>query len=128
MSRTNPNEQPFELFQEAVRSGDATQLRQILSNHAELRPRINEPVFCFDLPAIGVAAGKNRESVDVLLEFGADINARSTWWAGGFGVLDLADPGMAPYLISRGAVVDIHSASRLGMLEKVREMVSASPD
>ena len=34
--------------------------------------------------------------VDVLLRHGADINRRSDWWAGSFGVLDMCDPAIAP--------------------------------
>lgn len=43
---------------------------------------------------------------DLLLQAGASINARSHWWAGGFGVLD-NDHGLAPFLIERGATVDV---------------------
>ena len=46
---------------------------------------------------------------------GANINARTQWWAGGFGVLDLAPLHLTEYLISRGAHIDIHAAARLGM-------------
>src|SRR5262245_20108133 len=113
MSSINLTDQPFELFQAAVRSGDAVELRRLLANHPEVRSRIDERAFSFDRPAICIAVGKNRESADVLLEYGADINARSAWWAGGFGVLDGTEPGMAQYLISRGARVDIHAASHL---------------
>lgn len=128
MNPTNLREQPFELFKGAVQSGDAAGLRRVLADHPEIRSRIDERVFSFDMPAIGIAPGKNRETVDVLLEYGADINARSTWWAGGFGVLDGTEPAMAQYLISRGARVDIHAASHLGMIERVRELVSVNPE
>src|SRR5262249_21376372 len=59
------------------------------------------------------------------LEAGANINERTRWWAGGFGVLDLADPKFCEYLISRGATVDIHAASRLGKIDRVRELLAA---
>src|SRR5262249_48940442 len=58
---------------------------------------------------------------------GADINARSSFWAGSFGVLDLCPPEWAPYLIGRGARLDINAAARLGMLDRVREMIAADP-
>ena len=48
------------------------------------------------------------------------------WWAGGFGVLILR-PELAEYLISRGATVDIHSAARLGMIDRVRELLAPDP-
>jgi hypothetical protein len=65
--------------------------------------------------------------VDVVLAAGANINARTRWWAGGFGVLDGADPALASYLIQRGAIVDAHAAARLGMLEELKRLVSNEP-
>jgi hypothetical protein len=58
--------------------------------------------------------------IEILLRASADINARTHWWAGGFGVLDDAarpdrDPGLAAFLIERGAIVDAHAAAKLGM-------------
>jgi len=44
---------------------------------------------------------------------GADVNARSQWWTGGFGRLHTADPELAAYAIERRAVVDVHAAARL---------------
>ena len=68
----------------------------------------------------------NREMIDALLEAGGDINTRSHWWAGGFGVLD-SEHGLTDFLIARGAVVNAHAAARLGRLDRLRELVSADP-
>jgi ankyrin repeat protein len=57
---------------------------------------------------------------------GANINERTRWWAGSFGVLDSANPELASYLISRGATVDIHAAARLGMIDRVRELIAGN--
>jgi ankyrin repeat protein len=65
--------------------------------------------------------------IDVLLDAGANVNERTRWWAGSFGVLDSAEGDLAQYLISRGAAIDIHSAARLGMIDRVREMLAADP-
>jgi hypothetical protein len=65
--------------------------------------------------------------LDVLHEAGADINAKSRWWAGGFGLLHGAAPDLAAYAIQRGAIVDIHAAARLGLFEKLRELIIADP-
>jgi hypothetical protein len=35
--------------------------------------------------------------LDVLLAFGADLNAKSRWWAGGFGLLHGANPDVVAY-------------------------------
>src|SRR5439155_7943916 len=68
-----------------------------------------------------------RKTIDVLLQAGANIHARSRSWAGGMGVLDECAPDLAAFLIERGAVVDAHAAARLGMSDKLRELVTADP-
>jgi len=65
--------------------------------------------------------------LEALLEAGADINARSKWWAGGFGLLDQASPEVAASAIKRGAVVTVHAAARLGMIDRVKELLEADP-
>ena len=52
--------------------------------------------------------------IDALVEAGADLNGKSTWWAGGFGVTHLTSPELAAYAVERGAELDIHAAARLG--------------
>lgn len=86
---------------------------------------INEPIGPFDSPAITQA--RSREMLDVLLDAGADINAKSRWWAGGFGLLHNATPALAAYAIQRGAIVDAHAAARLGLYERLRELITANP-
>ncbi|HVW86934.1 MAG TPA: ankyrin repeat domain-containing protein, partial [Bryobacteraceae bacterium] len=68
-----------------------------------------------------------RATVDVLLRAGADIRKRTEWWAGGFGVLDDCDPSLAGFLLERGALLDAHSASRMGMMPELRALVAADP-
>ena len=105
---------------------DATQVRELLAQHPELRTLVNEPdKDAFDAPA--VTRVRSRAMLDVLLGAGADINAKSKWWAGGFGLLHNADPELARYAIERGAHVDIHAAARLGLIDRVRELVAADP-
>jgi hypothetical protein len=94
-------------FVEAVEAQDAARVRTLLVNTPALGAHIDRPLFHFGGQAI-VAAKNNRPMVETLLEFGANINARSDWWAGGFGVLDGTDPEQAAWLIERGAIVDIH--------------------
>lgn len=113
-------------FVEAVNARDGAKVRTLLATAPTLRPHIDRPLFPFGAPAI-LAAKDDREMVDALLEFGADINARSDWWAGSFGVLDNTDPKQADWLIARGAIVDIHAAAGLGMIEKVREWLVSDP-
>lgn len=115
----------------AIKANDAKLVRDVVGRHPLLRERINEPLpeLSFDIPAIIAAVHKNnREMVEALLDAGANINERSHWWAGGFGVLDSARPEMAEYLIGRGATVDIHAAARLGKRERVLELLEEDPE
>lgn len=111
---------------DAVNARDAARVRTLLANTLALRQHLDRPLFPFGAQAI-VAAKDDREIVTTLLEFGANINVRSDWWAGGFGVLDGTDPAQAAWLIERGAIVDIHAAAGLGMLDEVREWLARDP-
>lgn len=113
-------------FVSAVKAQDAAKVRALLTNTPALRRHVDRPLFHFGSQAI-INAKNNREIVDTLLEFGANINARSDWWAGSFGVLDQTDPEQAAWLIERGAVVDIHAAAGLGMLDTVKEWLAKDP-
>src|SRR6266516_470115 len=108
-----------ELLVASVKANDTERARQCLERDSQLRSKLNEPMaeLTFGSLVLGPAVRwQNRAMIDLLLSAGADINARSHWWAGGFGVLD-DDRGLAPFLIERGALVDAHAAARLGMLE-----------
>lgn len=118
--------EPVAALTAAIKAGDAALVRDVLKRHPSLKAKINEPLpdYAFDTPAIVAAVQReSREMIDALLDVGADINERSRWWAGGFGVLDSASADLAEYLIARGAVVDIHAAARLGKIDRVRELL-----
>ncbi|GGA14558.1 hypothetical protein GCM10008018_69310 [Paenibacillus marchantiophytorum] len=123
------NEQKIvEQFKQAIMSNDTVAMSRCLNEHPFLAKQINEPWFAFDTPAIvAVAAKGNREAVDILLAHGADLQAKSSWWAGGFGVLHHDHHDLSRYLIERGAPVDIHAAAALGMLDTVKDMVEMNP-
>src|SRR5688572_21030163 len=109
----------------AFHADDAARMRDILGRHPVVRGMVNEPIGPFDSPAI--IRVRSREMVDVLLEAGADINGRSRWWAGGFGILDCAPLDVAEYAIERGAAVDVHAAARLGLLDTLRGLLAGDP-
>lgn len=113
-------------FARAVKSGDVAAARRMLELNPALRRHVNRPLFSFGQRPVS-AARDNLPMLDLLLQYGADINLKSDWWAGGFGVLDGIDPARADGLITRGAVVDIHAAAHLGRLERVKELVAQDP-
>jgi ankyrin repeat protein len=114
-----------EQFHRAVQHDDAARVRGLVNDHPELKAKIKDPLGPFDTPAIVNA--RSREMLDALLDAGADLNARSCWWAGGFGLLDWASPQLAAYAIDRGAIVNVHAAARLGMMDRLRELIALDP-
>ena len=101
--------EPMELLKQAFHADDAPWLHKLLARYPQFKALINEPIGPFDSPAITNV--RSREMLDVLLDAGANINAKSRWWAGGFGLLHNAEPDLAAYAIERGAVVDVHAAA-----------------
>jgi ankyrin repeat protein len=121
---------PVEALKAAVCDSDASRVAELLKKHPELRARIDDPLpnYGFGQHALFAAVQRSdRATIDVLLRAGADIRKRTEWWAGGFGVLDDCDPSLVDFLVERGAEVDAHAASRLGMMAKLRELVAANP-
>ena len=120
---------PAEQLAAALCASNFQRVARVLEEHPELRGQLNQPMVSYgELPAILAAVQRSdRNTIDVLLRAGAGINARGKSWAAGCGVLDECAPEMAAFLIERGAVIDVHSAARLGMFEKLRELVDADP-
>ena len=120
----------------AMSNGDAARVKTVLADNGELLEFIDEPWFAFDAPAIVFAASMvNRSLVEVLLDAGADINAKSSWWAGGTSALQHAagsmlayDRKLAEYLIERGATIDAHAAAGLDMIETLETLIRENPD
>lgn len=112
-------------FEDAIRNGDATTLRQLLAASSSLREKINSPMFSFGRRPINAAAA-HIPALDVLLEFGANINLRSDWEAGPFGVLDECPDDVARHLVSRGATLTAHAAARLGWFDELRGIVDGA--
>jgi len=122
---------PAEALKVAVCDSDAQRVRELLDSHRELRETIDEPLrdYGFGQHALFAAVQRSdRATIDVLLRAGADIRKRTDWWAGGFGVLDDCDHSLTDFLVERGARIDAHAASRLGMMQELSELVAADPD
>ncbi len=110
---------------DSIRADDIEGVRALLDGQPELRAKLDDPIGPFDSPAL--TSARSRAMVDVLLAAGADVNAKSQWWAGGFGFLHIVDLELAEYIVDRGAVVDVHAAARLGRLDRLREIIEVDP-
>ena len=121
---------------DAVNKGDANRVKSLLADNDALLAFIDAPWFAFDAPAVVFAASiVNRPLVEVLLDAGADIDAKSSWWAGGTSALQHAAGSMlgyntelAEYLIERGATVDAHAAAGLDRVETLEALIRENPD
>lgn len=125
-ARVEPTRSPEERMHDAFSHHDAAEVRMLFERYPELRKRINDPVFAFDSPAI-VAYAKDAAMVDVLLDFGADPNRRSDWWAGGFHALYSATGSAADRLMAAGAIPDACAAAHLDRPDLLDRMIADNP-
>jgi len=127
------NKKPFIT---AVQDGNIDIVRHLLAVDKTLCAHIDAPWFSFDAPAIVFAAASgNRDLIEVLLDAGANIDVKSSWWAGGTSALHHAAGAMlnynrelADYLIEQGATIDAHAAAGLDMSEKLAELIREDPE
>ena len=123
-------------FITAVENGDIEAVKSLLANDQILATQIDAPWFSYDAPGVVFAAMVgNRELIEVLHAAGADINVKSSWWAGGTSALQHAAGSMlsynrelAEYLIEQGASIDAHAAAGLDMYETLAELIHANPE
>lgn len=132
----NASHFPRTAYIEAVNKGDANRVKSLLAANEALLAYIDAPWFAFDAPAVVFAASiVNRPLVEVLLDAGADIDAKSAWWAGGTSALQHATGSMlgyntelAEYLIERGATIDAHAAAGLDRVDTLEALIRENPD
>jgi ankyrin repeat protein len=118
----------FDAMRRALGTNDASAVRELLERHEELRAAVNEPLFPFDSPAlVHVAPHADEALLDVLLEFGADPNQRSDWWAGGFHPLHSANDRAAARLIAAGAIPDACAAAHLDRPDLLARIIEDEP-
>jgi ankyrin repeat protein len=127
---SDPDE-PVDALVAAVNADDVDAVRQLLRDHPSLTRRLDDPLKGFHFGGTALLAARNRRNralVELLLDAGANINQKSHWWAGGFGILDDAmDAGWVDWLVSRGAVMDAYAAARHGRMDVLRQLVAADP-
>ncbi|HTQ08562.1 MAG TPA: ankyrin repeat domain-containing protein [Fimbriimonadaceae bacterium] len=111
----------------AIRAGDREGVGRALDANPSLIASYEAESF--GSPPIVVAARRDdRPTIDLLLSRGADLDARSDWWAGSFGALDLVGEETAKYLLAKGATLTAHAAARLGMEEALRDILAKNPE
>ncbi len=103
-------------FKQLVYAHDAEKLDELLSAHPMLRDTLDDPHFWFGSTAL-IIAKEHADVVDVLLKHGADIMAKSQWWAGDFHLLEGTSAQAAQQLIDRGAEITAHAAAEHGWLD-----------
>ncbi|MFI5257763.1 MAG: hypothetical protein ACHQRK_10940 [Gemmatimonadales bacterium] len=123
---TDETRPPEERMHDAFRRRDVAAIRWLFLDYPALRAHIDDPVAAFDSPAI-VAYANDPAIVEVLLEFGADPNRRSKWWAGGFHALHSATGAAADRLLAAGAVPDACAAAHLDRLDILRRLLLEDP-
>ncbi len=106
----------LEQFKGMVYARDAENLDALLTAKPALRETLDDPHFDFGSTAL-IIAKENIDVVDILLKHGADINAKSRWWAGDFHILEGASAEVAEQLIARGAEIGVHAAAEQGWLD-----------
>lgn len=112
-------------FMDAIRAGSMVEVEAMVwpdRRNAWLL-RATDPKSFGATGLLHAVNAENRPMVDLLLELGADIDQRSDWWAGSFGVLDGASDEMSAYLLGRGATLTAHAAARLGKIDELRAML-----
>lgn len=121
--------QLLQQFKNAIEAGDAAALERLLRTKTILRRFVNEPLFSFDSqPLIQVIRHPNAAKLlPILVRYGADPNARSKWWAGGFSALDFASGNTADLLVELGAKHDVWSAAAHGLIGVLSELLEKDP-
>jgi hypothetical protein len=77
---------PIEQFYSALRARDAEQVRTQLEAHAAVRAAVNQPIAgTFGTHPVTMAR-KDLRVLDVLIEYGADLNLKSGGAGGAFGI------------------------------------------
>jgi ankyrin repeat protein len=124
-----PNEPLVDRFRRAVADADLQGLRRLLESDPAARDLLDQPIFSFDSPAlVSVAGSGNLPLVDLLLEFGADPNGRSSWWAGGFHPLYSASGAVADRLLAAGSRMDACAAAHLDRPADLLRILDQEPD
>ena len=112
-----------EQFKAAIERHDATALRQLLERSDTARQAIDDTLFAFGGTAL-LASGSHPDIVEVLLQYGADANKKSDWWAGGFHPLHGARGRVAELLLAAGSIPDACGAANLDRADMLARLLA----
>src|SRR5260370_619183 len=111
-------DQPRALLIRALESDDVAAVDALVHDYPDL---LNAPN---GRPA--VTAARSVATAERLLSLGADVEAVGQWWARGMYTREIAQE-VARLLIERGAVLTVHAAAGLGLLDRLAKMLAADP-
>jgi len=114
-------------FLVAVRDNDLSGAERLLADDPSLVHLYDQDQFGAR-PLVIAVYGGHREMADLLLDHGADIDGKSDWWAGGFGVLPCDDEELAEHLVARGATVDAYGAAGMGWADRLKAILAEHPE
>ncbi len=115
------------IFFDAIRAGDRDQVKG-LADPVRSLSRSRDDRHFGQTPISAAAERNDLPMIDLLVRLGADVNARSDWWAGSFGPLDFCDPKTADHLLKKGASLTAHAAARLGKTQELRQIIESDPE
>ncbi len=123
---------PLEALVADVRAGRVEEVRQAIGAAPDLVHAYDPNAWCCRGTLLNLATSNgDRAMIDALLDLGADINQKSDWWAGGFAPIHSVPmahrPGLAEFLIERGATVDVHAAANHGLIDRLTELLDDQP-
>ncbi len=116
----------LETFKQLIYQHDAESLDSLLREHPDLCDTIDDPHFAFGSTAV-IISKHHLDVIDVLLKHGADINAKSQWWAGDFHVMEIVSPDLAEKLMKRGADITVHAAAEQGWMDWLETAYAEDP-
>ena len=128
MEQKNNREQ-MEFFN-AMAKGDLDQVRVIVAKDSSIL--LSYDYRNFGATPLTMACLSNRRAlIETLIDLGADPNRKSDWNMGPWSPLHCAlfrhDRGLAEFLLSHGATLDVHTAAGLGRSEDVERLLTADP-
>lgn len=117
---------PFEQLAAAVRSGDIEHVRALFERYPELNQQVNDSDGTFGASLV-FHARTQLPLLDLLIEHGADVNRKSDWAPGGFGLAEDQPVEVVLPLLERGVSEDIWVAVRIEHFARVRQLLDADP-